>query len=447
MSIRNARSMRIGPLAAALALALALPGLAQAQTAKEIELEARVAELEKMVQQLVQQQAAQQQAAQQQAVQQQASPPAVQSTPILTGTPGGRFSYGGFIKFDAMVTDTSDGQIAEGSAGRMFYVPSTVPVAANGSEPDADPYTDFGAQFSRFWFAADYTSDAGDTFRGYIEADLFGGGSNNLGNELSTNTHGITIRHAFVTWNNWLAGQTWSNFQDVASLPDTVDFLGVTDGTIFVRQAQLRYSQGPWSFSLENPQTLAAAYQGAGRYTTGDNVMPDVTGRWTTKGDWGHLSVAGMLRQFKDGDETANGGAISVAGKFNLGANDDIRYMVNAGSGLGRYMAFGMGTDVVADANGDIDAITGYGLFAGWRHVFGPKLRGNLIYSAAHYDNDVALTGYGVTERSQSLRANLIYSPFPKLDIGAELSYGQRALEDDREGDMKRIHTTVKYSF
>jgi hypothetical protein len=175
--------------------------------------------------------------------------------------------------------------------------------------------------------------------------------------------------------------------------------------------------------------------------------MPDVTARWATKGDWGHFSVAGLLRQFKDGDETAGGGSLSVAGKFNLGSKDDLRYMVNAGSGLGRYMAFGMGTDVVQEANGDIDTIAGYGGFVGWRHVFNPKLRGNLVYSAVHYDNDVDLTGYGVTERSQSIRANLIYSPFPKLDVGAEISYGERALEDDREGDLKRLHTTVKYSF
>ena len=44
------------PLTAALLVALALPGFAFAQTAKEVELEARVAELEKMVQQLVSQQ-------------------------------------------------------------------------------------------------------------------------------------------------------------------------------------------------------------------------------------------------------------------------------------------------------------------------------------------------------------------------------------------------------
>mgnify|MGYP005826806945 FL=1 len=69
------------------------------------------------------------------------------------------------------------------------------------------------------------------------------------------------------------------------------------------------------------------------------------------------------------------------------------------------------------------------------------------MYAASHFDNDAALVGWGVTERSQSFHANLIYSPLPKLDIGAEIGWGQRSLEDDREGDLKRFQTTVKYSF
>ena len=440
-------TLRRGALALALVGMLGAPLSAFADEAREAALEARIAELERLVSQLVTQQAEtsnQQQAIKAEVAEVKAKPVA-QSKPITTS--GTDFSYGGFIKFDAMVTDTSDGEIADGSAGRMFYVPSTIPVTANGAEPDVDPYTDFGAQWSRFWFSTTHTTDAGDSFKSYIEADVFGGGSNNLGNEVSTNTHALTVRHAFVSWNHWLAGQTWSNFQDTGSLVDTVDFLGVTDGTIFVRQAQIRYTNGPWSFSLENPKTLTTNYGGAGRHTSGDSVLPDITGRWTTKGDWGHFSVAGLVRQLHDGGDTTSGAAISVAGKFNVGSNDDIRYMVNYGKGFGRYFAFGQGTDAVQDMNGDLKAITAYSGFAGWRHAFSSKLRGNLIYSAAYYDNDVALTGYGVTETSHSLRANLIYTPFPRLDVGAEVSYGKRALEDDREGDLRRLAFTAKYSF
>lgn len=452
-------SMSRRPLAAALFVALLAPGLAFAQTAKEKELETRINQLEQQVQALLSSQQQQQTAIVESQTQltevraAQGAPtdgkPRIQTSPIMPAANAGTaFTYGGFIKMDGMYTDTSDGRIADGSSGRLFYLPAAIPVAGAGAN-GGDPYTDYHAQFSRFWFSADHVTAGGHKVKAYIEADMFGGGSNALvGNETATNTYAVSLRQAYVSWNNWLAGQTWSNFQDVAALPDSVDFVGTTDGTVFVRQAQVRYTKGPWSFSAENPQTTITPYLSAGaRFNSGDNLAPDLTARWITKGDWGHFTVAGLLRQFKYLDESDTGGAVSVSGKFNLGKSDDIRYAVNAGSGIGRYLAFGLGSDVVLQANGDLSALDGYGAFVSWRHVFSPQLRSNLMYSSAHFDNDRALTGFGVTERSQSMHANLIYSPFPKLDIGAELIWGQRSLEDDREGDLRRIHTSIKYSF
>ena len=456
MTMKRRNSRRL--LASAVLVALAVPGMAFAQSAKEVELEARVAQLEAQIQALLQGQQQQQESitrTQAQLDQAQVSQPAskpVQSKPILAN-PDAVFSYGGFIKFDAMVTDTSDGAIAEGSAGRLFYVPSTIPVTANGAEPDTDPYTDMHAAFSRFWFAADHTTEGGDKFRAYIEADMFGGGSSNLGNEVSTNTHGITLRQAFVSWNNWLAGQTWSNFQDVAALPEAVDFVGVTEGTTFVRQAQIRYTSGPFSVALENPHTTVSSIATAARNNAGgSDSMPDVSARYVMKGDWGHFSAAGLLRQLKSGDESDTGAAISLSGRFNIGASDDIRWMANYGSGIGRYLGFGLGADSVLDANGNLHAQDGAGGFVAWRHAFNGKLRTNLMYSVAEFDNDRGLAGWGpgsfaATERAQSFHANLIYSPFPKLDIGAEIGWGQRELEDDRKGDLTRVQTTVKYTF
>lgn len=434
------------PLAAAVMFALLAPGVALAQTAKEKELEARVAQLEQMVQQL--------------AAQKQAPAPAapvadgkkIQSTPInTTGNPGTRFSYGGFIKMDAMMTDTTGGEIADGTAGRMFYLPSAIPVGGANEGTD----TDFGAQFSRFWFGADTDMENGNKVKAYLEFDLYGGGSNAfLGNEVATNTHGLTVRHAYVSYGKWLAGQTWSNFQDVAALPDSVDFIGPTEGTVFARQAQVRYTSGPWSISVENPETTITPYRNSGaRISSDDNLMPDLTARWTKKGDWGHFTVAGMVRQFKyenpaSGiDDAATGGAVSVSGKFNLGKNDDIRYMVSGGTGIGRYLGLAIASDTVLDSTGNLEAISGYGAFAAWRHAFSPKLRTNVFYSMAHFDNDKALTGLAVTERAQSMHANVIYSPFPKLDVGAELIWGQRSLEGEADGDLRRLHTHIKYSF
>ena len=458
MSALHIRSL----LALSVAAALLAPGVALAQTAKEQELEARVAQLEQQVQSLLQAMQTQQATTTQvQAAldQVRVAPPAqpaddgkpkIQGTPILTaGNPGSRFSFGGFVKLDAMYTDTNAGEIPDGTAGRMFYLPSSIPV---GGLAESNGDTDWHAQWSRFWLAAD-SDVAGKKARAYVEMDFFGGGNTAfLGNEVSTNTHGVTLRQAYVQWDKWLAGQAWSNFQDVAALPDAVDFVGPTEGTTFVRQAQLRYTSGPWSFSLENPETVVTGWRSAARTISDDNAFPDLTARWTSKGDWGHVGIAGLVRQLRH--ETAisqaegTGYGVSVSGKFNMGASDDIRWMLTGGRGIGRYVGFALGADGVLDvASSDIDPTGVLAGFVAWRHVFDPKVRGNLILSRAQFDNDTAWTGLGITASAQSIRANLIYSPLPKLDLGAELSWGNRELESGADGDLRRIHTTVKYSF
>ena len=456
MAARTTRRL----IAVSIVAALLAPGMAFAQTAKEQELEARVAQLEQQVQALLQTMQQQQGAiAQAQASLDQvkvAQPaatdgkPKIQGTPILTAAnPDSRFSFGGFIKLDAMYTDTNGGEIPDGTAGRMFYLPSAIPVGG-ADEPNGD--TDWHAQWSRFWLAAD-SEVAGKKARAYLEMDFFGGGSTAfLGNEVATNTHGVTLRQAYVQWDKWLAGQTWSNFQDVAALPDAVDFVGPTEGTTFVRQAQLRYTNGPWSVSLENPETVVTGYRSTARTISDDNAVPDATVRWTSKGDWGHFGIAGLVRQLRHetviSQAEGMGYGVSLSGKVNVGKNDDIRWMLTGGQGIGRYVGFALGADGVLDAaNSDIDPTGLLAGFVAWRHVFDPKLRGNLILSRAQFDNDTALTGFGVTESAQSIRANLIYSPLPKLDLGAEVSWGNRELESGVDGDLRRIHTTVKYSF
>lgn len=430
------------PLAFALFAAMLAPGIALAQSTdadKQAQLAARIDQLQAELDQLKAAQAA-------------ASVPAPAPAPTTSGS---AFSYGGFIKLDAMVTDTSAGEIADGSAGRMFYLPSAIPV---GADAHTDPYTDMSAQFSRIWFGADKTTDAGDKLKAYVEMDFYGGGNTALaGNENATNTYAVTLRQAYVSWNDWLAGQTWSNFQDVAALPDAVDFLGPTDGTVFVRQAQVRYTFGGFSASLENPITRYETTANAAIASSNASELPDLTLRWQTKGTWGHFSVAGLLRELKDHTATVDAkktvGAASVAGSFNLGERDDVRYMLTGGD-FGRYVGLGaLRGDAVLDTGGDLNAISGISCFVAWRHLWTPTLRSNLYYSQAQYDNKRDIPGYvagtsdAVTKKSDAIHANLIYSPIPKLDVGVELTSAKRELENGADGDLRRVQTSVKYTF
>jgi len=447
-------------LAAAVLAALTLPGVAFAQSAKERELEARVAQLEAMVQQLVTQQQQTETVVTEVRTAQAAQPaPAaavagtgaaapIQATTITpTANPGTKFTVGGMIRTDALVTKTTDGDIAKGTAGRDFYVPGAIPVGGNAP----DTYSDAHLKFSRLWFDASTVLDSGDKLGARVELDFFGGA---LGNSAATNTYGATLRHAYLTYNNWLVGQTWSNFMDTNALLDAVDFVGPTDGVAFVRQPQLRYTSGPWVVSIESPETTVQPFGGGARVIAGDNsAIPDVIARYTHKGDWGHVSFAGMARQLKyepviGNDNTDTGFGAQVSGLVKLGDSTDIRYQVSGGEGIGRYI--GLATvqqDVIADGAGNIDALGGWAGYFGLRQVFTPKVRGNLFYSRSQWDNDTAWTGLGVTRKVHSVHANMIWSPVPKLDFGVEAIWGERTLESGADGELMRLHTMARYSF
>ena len=453
MSKRN----RMRPLAAALVLALAAPGIAFGQSAKERELEARVAQLEAQVQALLQSQQQQQATIAETRTRldevrvAQPAPPAgsqpIQATTITPGAnPGTKFTVGGNIRVDGMATHTTDGDIAKGTAGRDFYVPGAIPVGGDGP----DTYMDAHAKFSRIWFDASTTLDSGAKLGARLELDFFGG---TLGNTAATNTYGATVRHAYLTYNNWLVGQTWSNFMDTNALIDSVDFVGPTDAVVFVRQPQVRYTSGPWTVSLENPETTVQPFGGAARVIAGDNSVPDVVARYTHKGDWGHFSVAGLARPLKYEPVSGNahsdtGFAATASGLVKLGDSTDIRYQATAGEGFGRYI--GLATiqqDAMADAGGDLDALRGWAAYVGLRHVFNPGLRGNVFYARSQWDNETALTGFGVTRRVHSWHANMIWSPAPKLDFGIEAIWGERTLESGTDGELIRLHTMARYSF
>jgi hypothetical protein len=453
-SVSNVRnSSRTLRRTVGVALGLALLGassLASAQTAKEQELEKRVAELERIVQQLMAEKQAAPAAPAVAAAPAKPDQKAIQPNAILpNAAPGTSFVMTGYAKVDGLWSDTPDGELAENSTGRDFYVPGATPIGG------LDEGTDFNshAKQTRINFGTDTILEGGDKVSTRFEVDFFG---SITGNQRATNTYAPVLRHAYVQWREWLAGQTWSNFQDAAVLPDSVDFIGPTDGTVFVRQPQIRYTNGGLSLSLENPQTTITPFGGGtsgnDQIETDDSSIPDLTARYTWKGDWGHFSVAGLARELKY--ETTGTGAIdastwsgagSLSGKFNIG-KDDIRWMLLGGN-LGRYVALNVTNDAVLDAGGDLETIDGFAGFIAYRHVWSGQWRSNLYYSMGDYDNDASLTGGRVNKSSESWTFNTWYTPIPKLDIGAEFRHAVRELENGADGSLDRLQFTTKYSF
>lgn len=353
-------------------------------------------------------------------------------------------SYGGYVKLDAMWSDYSAGVPAGGSIGRDFYVPSTTPV---GADSDSDAVFDMHARQSRFSLGTATKLDDGKTIKTKIEIDFLASAPG--GNERVTNSYAPRIRQAFVTYDGWLFGQAWSNFQNVGALPETLDFVGPAEGTVFARQAQIRYTTGNWSFSVENPESTVTV--GGARVATDDASMPDFTARYAHKADWGELVVTGLARQLTykqngiDADTSSFG--ISASGKVNLGENN-LKFMLTQGSGLGRYVGLNVAHGAVLDGD-DLDAIDSTSGFIAYQQNWSSQWRSTFLYSFFSADNNTDLLAMSIdpTKTSQSFSANLLYSPVKKLTFGVEFKHAERELESGTDGDMDRLQFSAKYVF
>jgi len=373
---------------------------------------------------------------------------AMSTTAFAASLENTQVKYGGYVKLDSMWTDysdaSSDGSVYDG-LGRDFYVPSTTPVGDGSNSPDA--VFDMHARQSRFNLSTLTKLDSGKAIKTKIELDFIVSPG---GNERVSNSYAPRIRQAFVTYDGWLFGQAWSNFQNVSALPETLDFVGPAEGTIFVRQPQIRYTTGGLSFSVENPESTVTV-NGA-RMETDDASLPDFNVKYTHKADWGHLAVAGLVRQLTyktqgfDADESAYG--VSFSGRFNMGKNN-FKFMLNQGAGLGRYVGLNIAHGGVLTEDNNIDTIDSTSGFAAYQHHWNDQFRSTVMYSFIDIDNDtdlLNLTG-NPTKSSMSYSANLLYSPEKKLTFGIELKHAEREVESGVDGDMNRIQFSAKYAF
>lgn len=354
--------------------------------------------------------------------------------------------FGGFIKLDAMASRYDGGDPANGDAVREFYLPGSIPIGGL----DEATETDFNARQTRLWLTAEGLV-GGHKVGTRLEMDfqVLPG----AGDQRTTSPSNLSLRRAFVTVDNWLLGQEWSNFQNIGVLPESADYIGPSEGTVFVRQAQIRYTHGPFSVSIENPETTVTPFGGGARLVADDNQVPDLTARYALNGAWGEFQVAGLLRQLRyenpalGVEADATGWGVSGSGKIKVGARDDLRFMITHGEGIGRYVGLNFTNDAVIDAAGGLEPIGLTAGFAAYRHFWTPSVRSSLIYSFQDVDNDLALTGLGANAAAQSIRGNLVWSPIPSLDIGAEYMVGERELESDATGELQRLQFFAKYGF
>lgn len=384
--------------------------------------------------------------------------PAPAPAPVADGFKSGntQIRLGGYIKLIGSSTRFSDGEVANNSLGRDFYLPQSIPTGGAPSARD----TDFNAKQSRFWLNLD-TSVSGHAVKGYLEFD-FQTAPGTQGSQRTTNGYNPALRRAYMQVDRWTFGQDWSTFQYTGALPESTDYVGGAEGTVFVRQPLIRYSAPlgkgtTLHVSVENPESGTANLGSPALTENGDDRLPDFAARLAWSGKGGELSLAGVARQVRI--ENAGVGAdtggfgVSLGGKlfFNDAKSGDARIMVTYGRNIGRYVGLNFAPDAVyVPATNRLESASVLAVIGAVRVPVAPGVRVNLMgsFQTVDYSGNLApATISGFNKQAWSIAGNLFYSPVRNIDLGIEYRHGERELISGADGTTDRIDVVAKYSF
>jgi len=338
-----------------------------------------------------------------------------------------------------------------------FIVGSIPP---NGtSNPDAKKGASVTAQQSRVNLDLRDHTDKG-MLRAFVEGDFAGEGET------------FRLRHAYGQFGRLLAGKTWSTLMDVNVRPEEIDFEGI-NGMINVRQPQLRFFP-----SIGKNLNLRVSLE---------DPAPDITGGTASAGfwdtiatlDWSELGFVkgsflqnwtvhtGLIgRQIQGqatiGEDTRStfGWGVTFSGQVpvtRFHENDKIVWQVIGGEGIGRYIndlgSVG-GMDAIFAPDGSLDPIPVFAGYLSAQHWWNDRWRSNATFSwvdvnTYNYQNTPEYEDLYGPPYEQTLRvsANLLFTPVRRLELGAELLWGQRKNGDGTRGDASQIQVSARYLY
>jgi hypothetical protein len=354
--------------------------------------------------------------------------------------------FGGYVKLDVYGNSVSAGA---DKAGDLYLFMPQIPVSPHRGE---NSQINFNAREARLWFKS-YTPTRWADINTYLELDFFG----------SADSYTPRLRHAYGSFGNLLAGQTWTTFLNDQAMADTLDLSGPV-GYIRLRQPLVRWTQpfrlagqdldlqvaaeSPrstlWTsaWSEDRPETLSSP--GADRY-------PDLVARLSYKPDWGNLSLAGMGRQIRvtssksHQEDNVWGGAVSLAGRINLFDLDNVRFALNYGN-YGRYATVDRVPDAALDSDNNLHLVNAYSAYVAYQHWWDSAWRSNIAYGFEQADLP-RFVNDAMTKEAQSVHANLLWSPVAQATLGVEYIYGTRQLIDGRSGNLNRVQFSALYRF
>jgi hypothetical protein len=280
-----------------------------------------------------------------------------------------------------------------------------------------------------------------------------------------------------------LAGHTWSTFVDPTTYPEILDFTG-PGAEAFVRQGQVRYTYNfggglTASVAVENPESririgagpatgtgaapaAGTALQAIGIGPFAHDSTPDFVGRIRYESPQFNLQLSGVGTRAAAPPATAAVPFVGGDGRFGFGvlasgqialplfnSKDNFRFQAGYLDGASRYLLDVSGSAPSVAYNETLTqfaSIKAYSAYGAVQHWWTDTIRSNFLYSFVRIDNPI-FSGPAVIRETQYGVANLMYSPWPEVDVGVEFQYGQRTDADGRKGSQTRVQSSLIYRF
>lgn len=273
--------------------------------------------------------------------------------------------------------------------------------------------------------------------------------------ELSSNSTGFRLRQAWGQLGGLLVGQTWSNFIDLGSLPQMVEF-NSSGAVPLLRQGQIRYTQplgqsASLAVALENAQSLSFVASPAADF----DRSVDVTANFTLRQPWGHVSARVASLEYKNDRDAKRGHALALSGSFKLGERDSLVYLVSGGDGIGRYMFSSLAQGAI-DVGGDIRLWKALGGHIGLSHAWNDQWRTNLVLSGTRFESDAVANAaqravgnpdFYPNETLRQVFLNTFWTPGKGVEYGLEYAWGRRETFNGETGKLGRVTAMARYSF
>ena len=281
------------------------------------------------------------------------------------------------------------------------------------------------------------------------------GGDNKVGGKLEVDFAGtneaLRIRHAYLTYNNWLFGQTTSNFLSNHA-PEMIDFAtNAGGGTARVPQVRYGIKLAPQTQLLVSAEEGDSTANVSGTEQTADSLkyrMPNLTAKLTQgfADGKGTASARALVENYKSNaaDDTETAWGLAAGATFDvtnqLKLTGDASYV----KGNNNYL-YGMNANNAYTVVGNsIEQNEVIGVQVGATYKVLPNLRSTIGYGALFADDGnayaKAASNAKANEEVQQAWLNIIYSPVKPVELGVEYVNGKRknfagtSFNDERVG-------------